>query len=193
MLRTAKFRVRRNTARENPGELLVVNGTEPDSAKAEKVFAMWHKKNPNNVGVLRPGCDVDDGMVCIGSANDIVYRSGKWEKGRKTNDYVHTFDSKPKVWMLASVVGEESGTMKTVGALLAKAKNADGQFAVADLAAPISFSVDGEDGAEEIAIHSGARVYGAVDRRTVIIVDPRWKLIVIKGGQMHFDERGIVK
>ncbi len=177
---------------ENPGELLIVNGAEPDSARAEKVFEMWHRKAPSNVGVVRPGAHDDDEMVCIGNACDITYRSSKWEKGRKTNDYVHTFDSKPKVWMLESVAGE-GGATKTVESLLSKSRNADGQFACADLAAPLSLTVHGEDGPEEIAIHSGARVYGAVDKRTVIIVDPTWRLIVIRGGSMHFDERGIVK
>lgn len=188
----------RPSMKENPGELLIVNGAEPDSAKAEKVFETWHKKPARNVSIFRPGVDGDDNMICIGCANDVTYRSGKWQKGRKTEDYCHTFDSKPKVWMLAHLVepglkrnGSESGC-KSVESLLAKTRNADGQFAVADLASPLSFTVDGEDGPEEIAIHAGARVYGGVDQKTIIIADPHWKLIVVRGGKMHFDERGIV-
>lgn len=182
--------------RENPGELLVVNPEEFDTAKAEKVYAMWHKKNPHRASVLDTGCDGDDEMVCVGKACDIVYRSGKWEKGRKTNDYIHTFDSKPNVYMLGHLVeaGLRSNGSKSVESLLAKAKNADGQFSVAELATPLSFSLqDGTDAGQEIAIHVGAKVYGAVDKKTVIITDPHWRLIVIKGGEMHFDERGIVK
>jgi hypothetical protein len=169
---------------------------EPDSAKAEKVFKLWHKKNPNNVSILRPGCDGDDEMVCVGNAHNIVYRSGKWEKGRKTNDYVHHFDSKPKVWMLKHLVdaGMASSGERTVESLLRAAKNADGQFAVAELATPISFGLDdGTSEGTDIAIHTGSRVYGAVDKKTVIITDPHWGLIVVRGGKMHFDERGIVK
>lgn len=192
-------------ARENPGELMVVMnpadgsfGDDLDSSKAEKTFEMWHKKEPRNVTVMDTGCDGGDVMVCVGNAFDIVYRSGKWEKGNKTNDYVHTFDSKPKVWMLSRLAGEVPGARenpsKTVSQLLSRAKNADGQFAVADLAKPLSFGLDdGTDEGSEIKISSGARLYGAVDKKTVIIMDPRWKLIVISGGQMHFDERGIVK
>jgi hypothetical protein len=193
--------IRRRGLRKNPAEStsrIVYANPDLDTARAEEVFEMWHKKQPKQAGVMRLGVDGNDAMVCIGNANDIVYKSGKWEKGRKTNMYVHVFDSKPKVWMLQHIVEpglKRNGAHgeKTVESLLRKTKNADGQFAVADLAAPVSLSVDGEDGPEEIAIHTGSRVYGAIDQRTVIIVDPHWKLIVIKGGEMHFDERGIVK
>lgn len=182
--------------RENPGELLIVNGEEPDSEQAEAVFEMWHQKNPHSAFGLDTGCDGDDEMVCVGRAFDIVYRSGKWEKGRKTNDYVHTFDSKPKVWMLGHLVedGMKSSGNKTVESLLKRTKNADGQFAVAELASPLSFTLD--DGTNEgcdVAIHTGSKVYGAIDQRTILICDPHWSLIVIQGGEMHFDERGIVK
>lgn len=172
---------------------------EPDSAKAEKVFEMWHKKSPNRVGALKLGCDEKDIMVCVGKAHNIVYRSGKWESGRKTNDYVHHFDSKPSVYMLGFVLESQGADVpsrkeKAVEQLLAKARNADGQFAVAELATPLSFGLDdGTTEGDDIDISSGARVYGAVDQKTVIIVDPKWKLIVIRGGQMYFDERGIVK
>lgn len=183
--------------RSNPGELMIVNPTEnpeADTAKAEKVFEMWHKKPAKNSRVERPRVNDGDMMVCVGNACDIVYRSGKWEKGTKTNDYIHKFDSKPKVWMLASVVPEDevrSNASKTVGELLKSARNADGQYACADLATPISLSVDSED--NEIKISSGARVLGAIDRKTIIILDPKLKLVVIRGGEMHFDERGIIK
>ncbi len=177
--------------RKNPGELLVVNPGH-DSKKAEKVYELWHKKAPNGATVKRPRMDNSDEMVCVGKAFDIVYRSKKWEKGNKTNDYVHTFDSKPKVWMSAKhAFGARENPSKTIGDLLRSSHNADGQFACADLATPISFSLG--DGNEEIVIHSGARVYGGTDQKTVVIHDPVYGLIVIKGGQMHFDERGIVK
>lgn len=184
---------------ENPGELLILNPREVDSARAEKVYQMWHQKEPHNISVKRPGVDMGDVMLCVGHAHNIVYRSGKWEAGRKTNDYVHHFDSKPKVWMLERVLSDEDladvrGAAKTVDDLFRASLNADGQCAVADLAAPISFGLD--DGTSEgidISIHSGARVYGAVDRKTVIIFDPIWKIVVVKGGRMTFDERGIVK
>jgi len=169
---------------------------EPDSARAEEVFEMWHKKNPRNVSSIRPGCDGDDEMVCVGRAHNIVYRSGKWEKGRKTNDYIHHFDSKPKVWMLRHLVedGMQASGSKSADDLLRRAHNADGQVAVADLANPLSFGLDdGTDEGTEVAIHNGSRVYGAIDQKTVIICDPHWKLIVIQGGKMTFDERGIVK
>lgn len=180
---------------DNPGELLVVNdGARLDSTRAEKVFEMWHKKPAKNAKVVRPRVNDNDEMVCVGHAHDIVYRSGKWEAGKKTNDYIHTFDSRPKVWMLASCVPEgeiRSNASKTVGDLLKGSRNKDGQFACADLATPISLSIDSED--NQLRISSGARVLGAVDKKTVIILDPKLKLVVIRGGSMYFDERGIVK
>ncbi len=169
---------------------------EPDSAKAEAIYEMWHQKEPHRVQVVRPGCDESDEMVCVGKAFDITYRSGKWKKGNATDDYVHTFDSKPKVYMLAKHVdgGLKENPAKTAGKLLNPARNADGQFAVAELAKPLSFTLDnGTDEGDEVKIHSGAKVYGCTDKKTVLIVDPKWGLIVVRGGQMHFDERGIVK
>ncbi len=174
---------------------LMRSNPEPDSAKAEKVFTMWHQKSPNNVEIFRPGVDGQDEMCCVGRAHNIVYRSGKWEK-RKKNDYIHHFDSKPKVWMLRHLVedGMACGASKDVETLLRRSKNADGQYAVANLATPLSFGLDdGTDEGSDIVIHTGSKVYGAVDQKTVIIRDPHWKLIVIQGGQMYFDERGIVK
>lgn len=161
---------------------------------AEDVYRMWHRKEPRNRFVVSGGCSEDDGMLCVGQAHNIVYRSGKWEKGRKTNDYIHHFDSKPSVYMLTKKLpaSARSNPDKTVGDLVSGAINENGQVEVAELATPLSFGLDdGEDGAD-IQINRGAKVYGCVDQKTVIIHDPKWKLIIIKGGRMHFDERGIV-
>jgi len=196
---------RRDHVRENPGELLVVNPDdgELDTEHAEEVSEMWHKKPPRNVGVIDTGCDGDDEMCCVGTAHDIVYRSSKWEKGRKTNDYVHHFGS-PKVWMLRHLVedglpfrGEKTveqllrPIFRTRNEVIFKEQN---KAVLADLAAPLSFCLkDGTTEGDEVAIHTGSRVYGAIDQRTIVIVDPHWQLIVIRGGEMSFDERGIVK
>lgn len=160
----------------------------------EEVYRMWHRKEPHNRFVVSAGCNDDDGMVGIGQAHNIIYRSGKWESGRKTNDYIHHFDSRPSVFMLEKKLPASSrGTAdKTVGALLAGASNSDGQIEVAELATPLSLGLDDGDDGADIKISKGAKVYGCVDQKTVIIHDPHWKLIVIKGGRMHFDERGIV-
>jgi len=73
-------------------------------------------------------------------------------------------------------------------------QNGDGRFEVAELAVPLSLGLDdGTTEGTDIKIHAGSKVYGGVDKKTVVICDPHWKLIVIKGGKMHFDERGIVK
>ncbi len=192
----------RQNPRHNPGELLVVNdGGGHDSARAERVYEMWHKRQAKHTAVIRPGCDESDVMVCVGNAFDIVYASNKWERNAsKVNSYIHVFDSKPKVYMLAHLAGQlvDNGPRdnpgKTVGSLLGRVRNRDGQFAVAELARPESFSLDnGTDEGDEVAIHGGSKVYGAVDKRTVLITDPVWKLVVIRGGKMTFDERGIVK
>lgn len=195
----AEFEIRAASTRRNPGELLVVNPAT--SPRAERVYKMWHQKDPHNAFTLKTGCRDDDAMVCVGRAHNIVYRSGKWEKGRKTNDYIHHFDSKPKVWMVARIVEAGStpgdqigGAEKAVGDLMRALQNGDGRYEVAELAAPISLGLDdGTTEGNDIKIHAGSKVYGGVDRKTVIIFDPHWKLIVIKGGKMHFDERGIVK
>lgn len=161
---------------------------------AEEVFEMWHRKEPRNRFTVSGGCNEDDGMLCIGKAHNIIYRSGKWEKGRKTNDYIHHFDSRPSVYMLEKKLPADArgAADKTVGQLLSSAVNEDGQVEVAELAVPLSFGLDDGDDGSDIQIHNGAKVYGCVDQKTVIIHDPKWKLIVIKGGRMHFDERGIV-
>lgn len=192
-----RMKARIGGAQENPESMRENPDTSranPDTSRAEAVFEMWHKKNPRRVSTMRLGCDSDENMVCVGRAYDITYRSGKWEKGRKTNDYVHTFDSKPKVWMLKNVAEGRlpGGEQKTVGKLLSGLCNEHGQYEVADLAAPLSFTLDDGKEGTEIAIHGGSRVYGGVDCKTLVIVDPHWQLIVVKGGKMYFDERGIV-
>lgn len=161
---------------------------------AEDVYRMWHKKEPHNKFVISGGCNENDGMLCVGKAHNIIYRSGKWEKGRKTNDYIHHFDSKPSVYMLTKKLPADtrSNPDTTVGKLVSGAVNPDGQVEVAELAVPLSFGIDDGDDGEDIQINNGAKVYGCVDQKTVIIHDPKWKLIIIKGGRMYFDERGIV-
>lgn len=160
----------------------------------EDVYRMWHRKEPHNKFVISGGCSEDDEMMCVGKAHNIVYRSGKWEKGRKTNDYIHHFDSRPSVYMLTKKLpaSARANPDKRVGDLLSGATNEDGQVEVAELAAPLSFGLDDGDEGADIQINKGAKVYGCVDQKTVIIHDPKWKLIIIKGGRMHFDERGIV-
>jgi hypothetical protein len=160
-----------------------------DEERGAKVFEMWHQKSPTGAQVKRVLGDMDACMVPVGKAHEIIYRSGKWEKGRKTNDYVHAFDSHPSVYMLEKFAPESRAQGKSAGSLLRAAQGADGRFVVAELATPLTLSID--DG-QEIAIHNGSKVYGAVDKKTVIICDPKWKLVIIKGGRMHFDERGIV-
>lgn len=160
-----------------------------DEERGAKVFEMWHQKEPTGAQVKRVLSDMDQIMVPVGKAHEIVYRSGKWEKGRKTNDYVHAFDSHPTVYMLEKFAPESQAAGKAASSLLRAAQGADGRFVVAELAVPLTLSINGGD---EIDIHNGSKVYGAVDKHTVLICDPHWKLIVIRGGRMHFDERGIV-
>lgn len=161
---------------------------------AEDVYRMWHRKEPHRAFTIRAGCNGDDGMVCVGKAHNIVYRSGKWEKGNKTNDYIHHFDSKPSVYMLEKKMPSDlrGNPDKTVDDLLHSSVNEEGRVEVAELAVPLSFGLDDGDEGMDIEINRGAKVYGCVDQKTVIIHDPKWKLIVIKGGRMYFDERGIV-
>lgn len=184
----------------NPGELMIVNPTENpdgglDTTRAEKTYEMWHKREPRNAKVVRPRVKDNDLMCCVGNAHSIIYASNKWEKDlRKTNSYIHHFDSSPKVWMLVSKVpdGDARGNgSKTVGELLKGCRNADGQFACADLARAETLCIDAED--NELKIGSGARLLGATDHKTVIILDPQLGLVIVKGGAMHFDERGIIK
>jgi hypothetical protein len=152
---------------------------------------MWHQKEPSRTQRVNPRCDWDETLVCVGKAHHIVYRSGKWEKGSKKNDYIHHFDTFPSVYMRKGAV--EGGTGgKTVKQLFGNMRNADGQAEVAELAAVLSFALDDGGEGEEMELHQGAKVYGGVDKRTVLILDPVWGPIVIKGGKMHFDERGIV-
>jgi hypothetical protein len=165
---------------------------ENPSRSGEDIYRMWHQKEPRHATKKRAGVDWEDELVCVGKAHNIVYRSGKWEKGNKTNDYIHHFDSKPSVYMKPGVV-EDAGASKSVKALFGPLRNPDGQAEVAELAKPISFALDdGSQDGYEIAIHTGAKVYGGVDKKTVLIIDPVWGPIVIKGGKMYFDERGIV-
>lgn len=165
---------------------------ENPSRTGEDIYRMWHQKEPRHATTKRAGVDWEDELVCVGKAHHIVYRSAKWEKGNKTNDYIHHFDSKPSVYMKPGVV-EDAGATKSVKKLFGALANPDGKAEVAELARPLSFALDdGTTDGHEIPIHAGAKVYGGVDKKTVLIIDPKWGPIVIKGGKMYFDERGIV-
>jgi hypothetical protein len=164
---------------------------EPGEA-GEHIYAMWHQKEPKRLSRVKLQCNWEDELVRVGKAFSIVYRSGKWEKGNKSNDYIHHFDSKPSVYMLPGST-EHDGSAKSVQQLFGPLQNPDGQAEVAELATPLSFALDdGTSEGAEMKLHRGAKVYGGVDKKTVLIVDPVWGPIVIKGGKMYFDERGIV-
>lgn len=176
-------------ATSHSGKALRLN-PEPDSARAEEVYEMWHRRPAEGFDIKKTGVKITAPMVCIGRAHDVVYASNKWEKDkRKTNDYVHTF-GQPKVWLLESFAKDVGGARKTVEHFLQKCCNAEGRVAGADLAKMVSLCVGDEN--HEIKIHSGARVFGGNDQKTVVILDPVYKMIVITGGKMFFDERGIV-
>jgi hypothetical protein len=175
------------TPNENPR----LNPSAAPGSRGEDIYRMWHQKEPRSHSTVRLACDWDDELKCVGKAHNIVYRSGKWQKGNKTEDYIHHFDSKPSVYMLPQHV--DGGATKSVKQLFGPLRNPAGQAEVAQLATPLSFALDdGSSEGQEITIHTGAKVYGGVDKKTVLIDDPVLGPIVIKGGKMYFDERGIV-
>ena len=63
--------------------------------RGRKLYKTFHKFDAKKVSNIFIDFDPNDYFVQLGTVQEIVYRSDKWD-GKKT-DYIHSFKKKPKL------------------------------------------------------------------------------------------------
>jgi hypothetical protein len=161
---------------------------------ARKTWRMWHEKDSKHEYKRSEKTLSEEHFVPIGTAKEILYSSDKWERDGDFHDYVHDFESSPKVYIPASKVrdGEAVGAPKKTAAVLGARSNPK-QLVVPELAKVKSLSyIDSEGELVEVRVGRGAIMCGSPDKKTVIILTKSGPILV-RGGQMSITARGIVK
>lgn len=129
--------------------------------------------------------NLPDEVYQIGKASEIMYRSGKWMKGRKTQDYYHVHDSKPYVYH-----EDGEGRAKSVSSLIGPYNKE--QIPLAALGYCLGLEFYDMDG-ELVELSLGSRkplLCVTPDMKTLVILGS--KPVFIRGGKMRVEGRGIV-
>lgn len=175
--------------RENPGP----STREVNHGRA--TWRMWHKKeNPKKEYGRTEKLLSEKQFVPIGKAHEILYSSDKWERDGDHHDYIHEFESHPKVYIPLSKATEDEiiGQPKTTAAVLGL-RSPKKSLVVVELAKVRSFSYfDSEGELVEITGISGAIAASSPDKKTLLILSKKGPILV-RGGQMKITARGIVK
>lgn len=160
-----------------------------------KTWRMWHSKDEPRKEYTRTEKLLSEShFIPIGKAHEILYASDKWEKNGDNFDYIHEFESHPKVFIPASKASEDeaTGAPRTTASVLGL-RSPKKSLVVAALATAKAFTyydVDGE--LVEIQGLKGALVGSSPDKKTLLILAKKGPILV-RGGQMRITARGIVK
>lgn len=152
-------------------------------SKGVRVYQEWHAKDPQNIVKIKVPSGLPEEVFAVGKALQIAYRSGKWKKGKATDDYEH--DTK---WTDPPTIYHETGDGR--GRLV-------DSFLKNDVIVHLGecLEVIGEDAnGEPLEIDIGSRRPKLVctnDYKTLIILHKEGP-IFINGGSMRITERGIV-
>lgn len=150
--------------------------------KAQANYEMWHQKDPKRV--TRQKRSLPEKMCKVGKAREILYRSAKWEP--KNHEYIHDFDSHPSVYC-EYALGDEEATHAT-STLLGSITSVP----LTHLGECIELVIETNDGEEYVFPLSGKpKLCATVDKKSVVILD-RAGIIVVRGGKMVVESRGIV-
>jgi hypothetical protein len=162
---------------------------------ARKTWSMWHKKDePRSERTLSVKLLDEKHFVPIGKAEEILYASDKWEKDGDVHDYVHDFESHPKVFIPSSKArdGEAIGAPKSTLSLLG-VKARPNPLPAPQLATVQALSYrDANGDLVDVAVGRGAKLLSTPDKKGLIIVTSSGPILV-RGGQMRVTARGIVK
>ncbi len=154
--------------------------------KAEKVYKEWHQRDPRRV--TRRKKSIPEVFYCVGTAKEILYKSNKWEsKLRVMHDYIHTFDSSPNVYLESAMADSDSEVVaeRLLGPDL-------DTIPLTQLGTTLELTIELESGEEHTLSLTGNPVLCATpDCKSVVILDRRG-LIVVRGGKMVVESRGIV-
>lgn len=161
--------------------------------RAMSSYEMWHQKHPNEVKTI--AIDWPEEVYQCGRAEQILYRSDKWEKDNDFFMYDHVFDTRPHVYC----------TKKSILAPFASSRRRSVRrfFNVRDLkrdpvtlpylAKAVELTISLNDGTgQTLNLLSEPALCCTLDLKTLVICIKN-DILFINGGKMHVTERGIVK
>ena len=157
---------------------------------AIRKYVAFHQKDPRKVGAFQPGCVIPEAVICVGHAEDVLYRSDKLNPTTGEDegwiDYIH--DHKRGVNVCLTDLGSP-GERRPVPAFI---RNVRELYWLGDCLGFSFRSSDGElikaEGTEPLpelyAIPSG--------KALLVIQSKRRVLAIIWGGALGIEPRGIV-
>lgn len=151
--------------------------------RAIKHYEMWHQKPHDRVEEMN--LTLPPSMRKVGIADEIEYRSDKWEDDGKFYPYEHAFTSRPTVYM-----GDKRAPLDTRRFFSLQTLNDTLAWPLLAFVETLSIREPGKP--HKTVLRFGRDpIMCCADERTVVILHD--SLIAIRGGSMVVTERGIVK
>lgn len=159
---------------------------------AERNYKMWHKRNPDEGEAVRMSLDIPESLVCCGCAGHIVYASDKWNEDRRVDTYIHDFESSPKIYRKPQ--RGENGAVSTHELMNVPRRAIGGSMDLPQLgyAQELVWYDDNQQMQKLDLSQKNIVMSCSPDRKSVILLGKGF-CVVIRGGQMTVQGRGIVK
>lgn len=161
--------------------------------RAFGAYEMWHQKHPEEVKEV--SVDWPDVVYCIGRAEEIIYKSDKWEKKNDFFTYFHVFDTRPYVYCSkkSDLMDFANNRKRSVSRLLNVRDLKNTPVAAPYLAKTVqlTLSLNNGDGTT-LHLRNHPALCCTLDKKTLIVC-LKDDLLFINGGKMSVTERGIVK
>lgn len=162
---------------ENPGQ-------RANLPHAEKLYSMWHQKDPHEV--LEANVQFPAQVACIGEATQTCYGSDKWHKDGELEEYFHDHDGNVKVYMADPDADVDTRKILRVQSL-------QGELAMPILAETREITFRMANGKKRTLRFTDAPMLCCTpDKKTLVIFSQRLGPILIRGGKMLVTKRGIV-
>lgn len=161
---------------------------EKQHAAAIRTFEMWHQK-PYSGTERGPTYNLPEEVECVGRMVEILYWSDKWETDGKYYEYIHTFDSAPKVYANLAGVGAAKSTAQLLGLA-----SVHGQIPVPVLATVLHLVYSDGKRNTTLRFRSPPVMSCSADKKTLAVFPPPSKggPFLVRGGKMQVTKRGIV-
>lgn len=163
--------------------------------KYAHLYEMWHAKKPDGAHVME--YEFPTHLVCIGTAEAIVYHTDKKEKDGHGFDYEHLFDTTPEVYAPAG-----TPFFQPLGRPLPTAKilrsDPNGRVDVPAFGVVTEFEINvGEDEALRMHFTRHQPVLCMTTDKTGLIIFAEIQgqptPLFVRGGKMHVTSHGIEK
>lgn len=161
--------------------------------RAMDSYSMWHQKHPNEV--LDITIAWPEEVYQCGRAEQILYRSDKWEDDNNFFMYDHVFDTRPFVYCQRGSVLEPFANSKrrSVRRLLRVNDLEKDPVPLPYLAKAVELTISLSDGTgQTLNLVAEPALCCTLDLKTLVICMEN-DILFINGGKMHVTERGIVK